>query len=77
MENETYHRAEKIYKNLLKGLMPRFKGKILAVEPQSKKYWIGDDELGVALRATKEFPKRKIGVFRVGYPAVHKVRNIR
>jgi hypothetical protein len=28
----------------------------------------------VALRAVKKFPGRKFSFFRVGYPAVHKLR---
>lgn len=32
------------------------------------------DELQVALAAVKKFPSKKFNFFRVGYPAVHKLR---
>lgn len=76
MLSQNYQKAEKVYKNLLKRLLPRFKGQIIAVEPTTKKYIVGRDELEVALQARKKFPGKKFGFFRVGYPAVHKVRKI-
>ena len=76
MVRQRYNKAEIIYKKLLKKLSPRFKGKIVAVEPDSKEYVLGSDELDVALEATRKFHGKKLGFFRVGYPAVHKVRNL-
>lgn len=74
MGSTSYVKAEKIYRRLQGRLLPRFKGKILAIEPDSQKYLLGRDELEVALKATKKFPGKRLGFFRVGYPAVHKVR---
>ena len=69
-----YNQSEKLYKRLAKRLLPRFKGQIVAIEPKSKGYVVGKDELEVALAAKSKFPGKQFGFFRVGYPAVHKVR---
>lgn len=67
-------RGEKIYKRLLKRLLPKHKGQIIVIEPESGHYFIGRDELKVALRAMRTFPEKCFRVFRIGYPAVHKFR---
>lgn len=77
MSETLYSHSERLYKKLVKKLMPRFKGQIVAIEPKSHRYVLGKDELDVALEAKKKFPGKKFGFFRVGYPAVHKVRKIR
>ena len=49
-------------------------GHILAIELESGDYVLGKDELKVALKAVKKFPGEKFSFFRIGYPAVHKLR---
>ncbi|OGQ04307.1 MAG: hypothetical protein A2W61_03935 [Deltaproteobacteria bacterium RIFCSPLOWO2_01_44_7] len=67
-------RGERIYKKLLRRLLSKYKGQIVAIEPETGRYFVGRDELKVALKAMKAFPGKIFSVFRVGYPAVHKFR---
>lgn len=66
--------GERHYQQLRKKIEPRYKGQIIAIETESGQYIIGKDELEVALAAVKKFPGKKFSFFRVGYPAVHKLR---
>jgi len=67
-------KGKRIYQRLKPKLEPRYHGWILAIEVESGEYVVGKDELAVALRAMKKFPGKKFSFFRVGYPAVHKLR---
>lgn len=68
-----YDRAEAVFKKIENSLMPIHKGEIVFVEPDSGDYVCGVDEVKVAIKALKRHPKKKFGIFRVGYRAVHKV----
>lgn len=67
-------KGERLYQRLKSKLEPRYKGRILAIEVESGQYVLGKDELQVALKAVKKFPGKKFSFFRIGYPAVHKLR---
>jgi len=72
--HRLHAKGERQYRRLRSKLEPRYKGQILAIEVESGKYVLGKDELNVALKAVKKFPGRKFSFFRIGYPAVHKLR---
>jgi len=66
-------------KSIYKKLRPKFKknkGQIVAIEVESGDYFIGDDELDAAQKATSKFPDKIIVFFRIGYPVVHKFRKV-
>ncbi|MDP3723499.1 MAG: hypothetical protein Q8R91_08395 [Candidatus Omnitrophota bacterium] len=67
-------KGERFYRHLRARLEPRHKGDIVAIEVESGQYIVGKDELQVALKAVKGFPGKKFSFFRIGYPAVHKLR---
>ena len=67
-------KGERFYQRLKTRLEPRHKGDIVAIEVESGQYVVGKDELDVALEAVKKFPGRTFSFFRIGYPAVHKLR---
>ena len=67
-------KGERVYRRLRSRLEPRYKGQILAIEVESGQYVVGKDELPVALKAMNKFPGKKFSFFRIGYPAVHKLR---
>lgn len=69
-----FDKGKKIYKRLKAKLESKYKGKIIAIEPDSGNYIIGKDELDAALKAQHEFPGKVFDFFRIGYPAVHKFR---
>jgi len=62
------------YQQLRKKIESRYKGQIIAIEAESGEYVVGKDELQVALEAVKKFPGKQFTFFRIGYPAVHKLR---
>ena len=69
-----FEEGRKIYKRLRSKLEKNYKGKIIAIEPESGGYVIGRDELQTALKAQQKFPGKVFDFFRIGYPAVHKFR---
>jgi hypothetical protein len=70
-------RGKSIYKRLKQRLEKESMGKVIAVEIESGRYVLGDDELETAIKAREEFPGRTFAFFRVGYQAVHKFRRRR
>ena len=69
-----FEAGRKIYKRLSSKLEKNYKGKIIAIEPESGGYVIGKDELQAALKAQHKYPGKVFDFFRIGYPAVHKFR---
>jgi hypothetical protein len=72
--HRLHAQGERLYQQLRKKIEPRYKGQIIAIEAESGQYVVGKDELQVAQAAMKKFPGKKFNFFRVGYPAVHKLR---
>lgn len=72
-----FEKGKKIYNGLKGKIEKKFKGKIIAIEPISGKYIIGQDELEAALLAVNKFPGKVFAFFRIGYPVMHKLRQIR
>lgn len=73
----SFRRAARWFQKVQPKLLPRHKGDIVAVDPKSGRYFVGDDELDVARKAMRALPGTIFGFFRVGYPAVHKFRPVR
>ena len=69
-----FEKGRKIYKRLRSKLESKYKGKIIAIEPDTGEYIIGNDELDAALKAQHKFPGKIFDFFRIGYVAVHKFR---
>jgi len=76
-ENLSFRRAARWFQKVQPELLPRHKGDIVAVDPKSGRFFVGDDELDVARKAMTALPGTIFGFFRVGYPAVHKFRSSR
>ena len=71
----SFRRAASWFRKVQPKLLSRHKGDIVAVDPKSGRYFVGDDELNVARKAMNALPGTIFGFFRVGYPAVHKLRS--
>jgi hypothetical protein len=66
-------KAEEIYKRKLKKkLEPKYKGKMIAIEVDSGKYFMGEDLHEAAEKATAAFPEKIFYFKRVGYKAAFK-----
>ena len=70
--SQLHTEGERIYQRLRRKLERRYKGQIIAIEPESGGYVIDKDELQVAFKALQRFPGKQFSFFRIGYPAVHK-----
>lgn len=72
--DELLKKGKMIYKRIKSKLENKFKGKVIAIEVDTGKYIIGEDELEVAIKAKNKFPDKVFAFFKIGYPAVHKLR---
>lgn len=72
-----FKRGLRLFGKIQSRLLPRHKGDVVALEPETGKYFIGKDELEAARRAMEAMPGKVFGFFRVGYPVVHKFRPLK
>lgn len=73
-KNSFIHKSELIYNRIKDKLEKTYKGKVVAIEPDSAQYTIGKDTLEAALKAKKQYPDKIFYFMRIGFPAVHKLR---
>jgi len=73
-KDEFLEKGKSIYKKLKSKLERDFKGKVIAIEVDSGKYVIGEDELEAAIKAKEKFPGKIFDFIRIGSRTVHKLR---
>lgn len=67
-------RGRNFYEQYLKAtLEPANKGKFLAIEPDSGRYFLGGDRTSVALEALAAMPGTLFFLMRVGFPTADKL----
>ncbi len=67
--------GEKIYQSRLKRkLEGKHRGKIVAIDVDSGKYFMGKTVLEAVEKGRQKYPNKLFHVIRVGYPAVHSIR---
>ena len=54
-----------------KELMLKYKGKIVAIDTDTGKYFIGDSELDAYKKAIKQIPNKHFIFKRIGFPHTH------
>jgi hypothetical protein len=64
-------RARAIYEAIKDELESGFKGKILAIEVESRDYFIGETVLEATRKARTQHPDKVFHFFRIGFPAVY------
>ncbi|MDZ7290191.1 MAG: hypothetical protein ONB44_23920 [candidate division KSB1 bacterium] len=70
---EHAEKAEELYeRKLKKKLEPKYKGKMIAIEVESGKYFMGDDLAEARRKAEAVFPDKIFYFKRVGYKAAFK-----
>lgn len=68
-------KGQEVYESKYKrDLESRYKGKIVAIEPDSSDFFIGDSVLDAAAKAKKVHPDKVFHFIRIGYKAVHMMR---
>jgi len=73
-ELQKFRKASKLFHQVERRLLAHHKGQVVAIEPNSGRYFLGKDVLEAARTAMTAFPGKVFDFFRIGYPAVHKLR---
>ena len=63
--------ANVLFEKLNRELLPRYKGKIIALDAESGEYFIGDSELDAYKKALKKYPKQQFIFKRIGFKSTH------
>lgn len=63
--------ANMLFGRISKELLPKFKGKIVAIDIASGNYFIGDSELDAYKKAIKRYPNKKFVFKRIGFDSTH------
>jgi hypothetical protein len=71
-------KGEEIYKQHILPLISeeKLKGKIIAIDVDTEKYFIDDTSIKAVTRAQREFPDKIFYVKRIGYRAVYRHHGI-
>ena len=64
-------KADKIFQKINKHLVPKHKGKILAIETDSGEYYIGNDISEAYEKATRQHPEKLFAFKRIGFGYVY------
>lgn len=70
MENKIKETKE-LFENINKKLLDKYMGKIIAIDPDTGDYFIGDSELDAYKKAIKKYPKQQFVFKRVGFKSTH------
>ena len=63
--------ANELFEKLNKELLPKYKGKIIAIDAESGNYFIGDSELDTYKKAIMKIPKKQFVFKRIGFGSTH------
>lgn len=63
--------VDELFQRINKELLPKYKGKIIAIDTDSGSYFIGDSELEAYRNATKKYPNKKFVFKRIGFDSTH------
>jgi len=74
-EQDFMARCRAIYGQLLPQLIADYRGKVIAIEPESAEYFLGETLDSASEKALARYPNRLFGFFRIdASPAVVKLR---
>jgi hypothetical protein len=66
--------GKKFYEEKLKAILePQENGKFVAIEPETKKYFLAATALEAIKTGNSNFPDKILFLARVGFPAAHKI----
>ena len=66
--------AKELFERINKELVPRYKGKMVAIDTESGNYFVGDSELDAYKKAMQKYPAERGKQFvfkRVGFDSAH------
>ena len=59
--------GEKVYEQIKSQYEPQQNGKFLAIEPESKKVYFGNESADAVMLAKKDFPDKVFYLVKIGY----------
>jgi len=74
---EFSRKSEEFYNSIKAELEPRFKGKYVAIDFVSKKYWIGETATEALIKAKDEFADKLFYLSQIGSSAPFSIQFIR
>ena len=69
-------KSEEFYSSIKAELELTFKGKYAALDPESRRYWIGDTPTEALTKAKEEFPNKLFYFLQVGSSATFNIQSI-
>lgn len=69
-------KSEAYYKEIKNDLETKHKGKYVALDFESKQYWIGDTATDALTRAKEKFPNKLFYLLQVGSPAPFSIQSV-
>lgn len=73
---EIVRRGEEIYQNELREKLEKeYLGKFVAIEINSKNYFLGETQIEATEKARKKFPDKVTYLIKIGFPAVITMSN--
>jgi len=68
-------RCRAVYRQLLPALIAHHRGEVIAIEPESGDYFLGENLDTASAKALAQYPERLFGIFQIDEsPAVVKLR---
>ncbi len=64
-------KAEKIYERIKDELEPEHKGKVVAIDVETRDYFLGETVIEAGQKGREKYPGRSFHFIRIGYLAVH------
>ncbi len=71
MDNFIIKKANEIFEKINRKLAQKEKGKIVAIEAESGKYYVADSELEAYKEAIKQHPKKRFVFKRIGFSSTY------
>ncbi len=74
---EFSKKSDEFYIRIKTELESKFKGKYVALDFESERYWIGDTPTEALTEAKKEFPNKLFYFLQIGSPTTFNIQSIR
>ena len=72
--DELSERGQRLYDERLRGLLePKHRGEFVAIEPETKRYFLGSTGLAALRAGRQELPDKLFYLLRVGSDAAYRV----
>jgi hypothetical protein len=73
-KDEIVEKGQRIYERIKDKLEPEHKGEIVAIEPDTGDYFLGQSVIEAIEKGRERYPDSVFHVIRIGYPVVHVFR---